>query len=836
MKWKIVFCVASALFVAVATIAAETGAPGSNSRLRYIIETDASGDPDDEQSFVRFLLYADEWDIEGIIANRAQARDGENLNPERSGLGILRRMIEAYGQCYPTLAQHDPRYPSAERLLERTVPGYENTEAGVDLIIQAVDRADSRPVWFSNWGTDHGSAPSCLKRALDRVRRERGQAGYARFKDKLRLSSADAFGEHTSTLAPPWRLWVDTYRPELEGKRWYHRFSALTARAGGFDLERDARTGHGPLGALYPTNTTHGQKEGDTMTFLYLVPNGLGEPEEPAWGSWAGRYGRRDDFAGAPYYWANQADNWQGTTNRDNTLRRWAVHLQNDFRARPDWCVKRYDQANHPPQVVVNGLEGQQCLRLQARAGSELKLDASASRDPDGDRLSYDWFVYPEPGTYRGAVTILGTNTALSTVQIPADASGKTIHVVLIVTDNGQPSLTRYRRAVITVGRTDPAQVLAPFFHPPAEFANQFGSYRSPLKFEDGTSVKTAADWVRRRGEILKQWHDLMGPWPPILQAPKVVFLPVVEPRSPLPPGSPALESNASSVKAGIGETSVALSRENFTRHRVHLEIAPDQTGEGWLLVPEGNGPFPAVLVLYYEPETSTGRGKEPLRDFGLQLAQRGFVTLSIGTPGGNAWKPEPGSAQCQPLSYHAYVAANCWQALANLPQVDSARIGVVGHSYGGKWALFAGALWEKFAAVAVSDPGVVFDETRPNVNYWEPWYLGLDANEKRPKVGLPTEDNPRTGAYKRMIETGRDLHELQALMAPRPFMVSGGSEDPPSRWLALNHLLAVNQMLGRTNRVALTSRPEHTPTSESNKQLYAFFEHFLKEPGAPIP
>jgi len=244
------------------------------------------------------------------------------------------------------------------------------------------------------------------------------------------------------------------------------------------------------------------------------------------------------------------------------------------------------------------------------------------------------------------------------------------------------------------------------------------------------------------------------------------------------------------------------------------------------------------VLVLYYEPETSIGQGKEPLRDFGLQLALRGFVTLSMGTPGGNAWKPELGSAQCQPLSYHAYVAANCWHALANLPQVDSARIGVVGHSYGGKWAMFAGALWEKFAAVAVSDPGIVFDETRPNVNYWEPWYLGLDANEKRRKAGLPTADNPRTGAYKRMVEAGRDLHELHALIAPRPFLVSGGSEDPPARWLALNHLVAVNQLLGCTNRVALTSRPAHTPTAESNEQLYAFFEHFLnpvvrQDPGA---
>ncbi|HXP62906.1 MAG TPA: hypothetical protein VN829_20565 [Dongiaceae bacterium] len=372
-------------------------------------------------------------------------------------------------------------------------------------------------------------------------------------------------------------------------------------------------------------------------------------------------------------------------------------------------------------------------------------------------------------------------------------------------------------------------KLLEPFFRPPPEYGGQLGSYRSPLQFEDGTLVKTAVEWARRREEILKQWHGLMGPWPPILQAPKLEFLPEKGPASRPTPGGLVAGTNAPQTTAHAGERPVSPPRENFARHRVRLEIAPGQTGDGWLLVPDGKGPFPAVLAVYYEPETTVGLGKEPLRDFGLQLARRGFVTLSMGTPGGNAWKPELGAAQCQPLSYHACVAANCWQALARLPQVDSARIGVVGHSYGGKWALFAGALWEKFAAVAVSDPGIVFDETRPNVNYWEPWYLGLDANEKRPKAGLPAADNPRTGAYKRMIETGRDLHELHALVAPRPFLVSGGSEDPPARWLALNHLVAVNQVLGYSNRVALTSRPAHPPTPESNEQLYAFFEYFLK-------
>jgi pimeloyl-ACP methyl ester carboxylesterase len=213
-----------------------------------------------------------------------------------------------------------------------------------------------------------------------------------------------------------------------------------------------------------------------------------------------------------------------------------------------------------------------------------------------------------------------------------------------------------------------------------------------------------------------------------------------------------------------------------------------------------------------------------------LQLARRGFVTLSIGSPGGDARKPDRGGAVCQPLSYLGYVAVNCANALANRSDVDAKRIGVVGHSYGGKWAMFASCLSERFAAAAWSDPGIVFDEPRANVNYWEPWYLGLDpklAVQRKP--GLVTPENPRMGAYKAMIERGMDLQELHALMAPRPFLVSGGSEDGPGRWVALNHAVAVNKLLGFEGRVGMTNRKEHTQNPEANEVVYLFFEHFLK-------
>jgi hypothetical protein len=355
------------------------------------------------------------------------------------------------------------------------------------------------------------------------------------------------------------------------------------------------------------------------------------------------------------------------------------------------------------------------------------------------------------------------------------------------------------------------------FFAPPPELAGDPGGYRSPLLFADGRQVTTAAEWRARRAEILATWHGILGAWPPLLEKPEVRVL-------------------AEEEAAG------------YTRRTVEVEVAPPAGAErqlvkGYLLVPRGGaggaarkapgGPrFPAVLVVYYDAETGAGLGRDgkepaPHRDFAHQLALRGFVALSIGTAPCHYY-PSREAASLQPLSALAYAAANCRAALAGLPEVDPARIGITGHSYGGKWAMFASALHEEFRCAAWSDGGIVFDEARANVNYWEPWYLGYERGAER-QAGIPTKENPRTGAYRRLVEEGHDLHELHALMAPRPFLVSGGSEDRPERWKALHHSLAVNELLGLSKRVAMTSRPGHTPTPESNAELYAFFERFLK-------
>lgn len=360
-------------------------------------------------------------------------------------------------------------------------------------------------------------------------------------------------------------------------------------------------------------------------------------------------------------------------------------------------------------------------------------------------------------------------------------------------------SLTLLLSASCVAAADDGWNAIAPFFKPAAEFADLYGSYPSPLRFKDGSEVTKAEQWPARRKEILEEWHSIMGEWPPVLTNPKLEILETTQ-------------------------------REDLTQHRIRLQIAEEQTGEGYLLVPQGKGPFPAVYVPFYEPETSVGIAGKPQRDFAYQLTKRGFVTLSMGSPGGDARKPVlTKGAKCQPLSYLGYISANAWNALANREEVDPERIGIVGHSYGGKWAMFGSCFWDKYACAVWSDPGIVFDEERRSINYQDVWYLGYDPTQPTRKPGLVSPESPRTGAYKTLIEKGHDLTELHALMAPRPFLVSGGEEDPPKRWVALNHAIKVNRLLGYENRVAMTNRPMHSPTEESNEQLYRFFEYWLK-------
>jgi hypothetical protein len=415
--------------LAAAAIFAAGLSPSFAAKIRFMNETDAGGDPDDEASLVRFLLYTNEWDIEGIFGTRSESKK------------LITDRIDAYGACYDKLKQHKPDFPTPTFLKSVTFSSRDGTKAR-DHIIKMVDKDDPRPVYYCNWGCNDGSQ-TAMDQALDYVKSKRSEDEYKKFVGKLFFTrDGDRhIGDHAAHL----NFWADFRNPN----RWYWRFRPLTEKAGGFDINRDVKTNHGPLGPLYTTT-----KEGDSPGFIFVIPVGIADPHHPNWGSWGGRCGPRDDkWKGPQYWWMNAEDTYEGTTSRDNTLKRWAVHLQNDFRARMDWCVNDKSGANHEPVPKLNNTGNSSHITMKGNAGATVSLSAQGSSDPDGDNLSYEWVYYPEPGTYSGTVTVDNNKSQDASVKVPDDfGKDDTIHIVLIVTDDGEPALTRYHRALIVGG------------------------------------------------------------------------------------------------------------------------------------------------------------------------------------------------------------------------------------------------------------------------------------------------------------------------------------------------------------------------------------------------
>jgi hypothetical protein len=217
----------------------------------------------------------------------------------------------------------------------------------------------------------------------------------------------------------------------------------------------------GPLGALYPLPPYI--MEGDTPSFLNLVPNGLSFTERPDWGGWGGRYEKLTNDLGL---WASTPDMVAGVDGKPQntpqaTVWRWRPAFQNDFAARMAWSVTpSYKQANHPPQPKLNGQIGLAPVELTACPGTPIRLSAAGSTDPDGDRLTYRWWWYREAsGLVAPHVKLSSDSGDTTTIEVAREVSvdqftpptSHRLHVILEASDDGVPMLIRYRRAIITV-------------------------------------------------------------------------------------------------------------------------------------------------------------------------------------------------------------------------------------------------------------------------------------------------------------------------------------------------------------------------------------------------
>ncbi|QQY83657.1 DUF1593 domain-containing protein [Tamlana sp. s12] len=243
---------------------------------------------------------------------------------------------------------------------------------------------------------------------------------------------------------------------------------------------------HAPLCSLYEAYKGGGDKEGfiagpikmkgdfrsegDSPAFIYTINTGLRSLESPDYGGWGGRYvnirentwldpvpetnysypeGRwyTKTAWGRNYMRNVYPENQDLMTSYFKPITRWADALQNDFAARADWCIKPYENANHPPVVNLKNK-----LNITRKPGDKISLNAKGTLDPDGDKLKYSWWQYEEADTYNGVVSINNASSQKASLVIPTDVkNGETIHVICEVSDNGSPQLTRYQRIIITI-------------------------------------------------------------------------------------------------------------------------------------------------------------------------------------------------------------------------------------------------------------------------------------------------------------------------------------------------------------------------------------------------
>ena len=426
---------------------------------RLVVCTDiapADVEPDDMESMVRLMAYADMFEIEALITSV-----GWNCDPYPAEWAeYLQRVIEAYRKDVPKLMRRSGQqefmpledenkqqyigyWPSADYVKSRAVMGSihggikaigaDNDSPGSELLIRLADEDDTRPIYVAAWG-----GANTLAQAIWRVKQTRSAEELKKFVRKFRIYTiTDQDMQYSMRMNRSYssHMWLrkefaddlqfvwdeGTWQEQCElGKRHWQQ-------------HKDNIQGRGALGGEYPTYKWG--VEGDTPSFLYVMPNGLNNPEDPHQCGWAGYHERGMCADSLTTAWTS----WQEPVRSISVgyKQRFYPDELNDFMARMQWAAE--GKGNLNPYVVIPN----DTINITI----SLRLDASKSFDPDGDNLQFSWWQQPEIGKTK--VKIEQADQPIATLRIPADAKGDTIHIICEVHDDGPYHLPAYRRIII---------------------------------------------------------------------------------------------------------------------------------------------------------------------------------------------------------------------------------------------------------------------------------------------------------------------------------------------------------------------------------------------------
>ena len=472
---------------------------------RTIVTTD--GEIDDIDSFIRMLLYANEFNLEGLIYSSSMwhykgdgkgttmisememTKDmyGEITDLRWPGTTWMDDLINAYAQVYPNLTQHDKSFPTPAYLKSLVKIGNIDFEGemevdteGSNFIKDKLLDDDSTPLYLQVWG-----GTNTIARALKAIEDEyKNSSNWKEIKQKvidktIIYAILDQDATYRKYIAKQWpeiRIFYNSHQFWCFAYPWKSAVNeSLHPYLEGKFMGENIINNHGPLTKMYYSygdgqkqegddEHIHGDitkikdfqwgsfnqydfiSEGDSPAFLHLVDVGLDNLNHPEYGGWGGRL---KQSATAPNRWEDGedvADINPITQEKDLAYPqiRWLKTLQLDFAARADWCVSSYDEANHAPEVSL--LHGE---KIMVSPNEKVNLKGVAT-DPDGDALLYNWWQYEEVDTYPKKLQIKKGDSASLKVKVPKDLkTGETIHLILEVTDDTFPSMTRYKRVIL---------------------------------------------------------------------------------------------------------------------------------------------------------------------------------------------------------------------------------------------------------------------------------------------------------------------------------------------------------------------------------------------------